>query len=80
MGARAGDREDFIGDGTGKEYVRGPVRGTGKILLETEQARNMCRAPRGGRGRFFWRRDGRVICAGPRAGDGEEYFGDGTGG
>ena len=41
MGPQVGDGEDFFGDGTGGEHVRGPARWTGKILLETGQARNM---------------------------------------
>ena len=74
-----GDGEDFIGDRTGEEYVRGPACGTGKILSEMGQARNMYGAPLGWQGRLFWRREWQGICAGARAGDGEDFIGDRTG-
>ena len=42
LGPRAGDGEDFVGDETDGEYVQGPARGMGKILLEMGLTGNMC--------------------------------------
>ena len=51
-GGRAGDREDFIGDGMGKEYVWGPVWGTGEIFWRRD-GREICAWPRTGDGEEF---------------------------